>query len=179
MPEPILLHVVFIGAECTGKTTLTKAVADHFAAPWSQEFVRTHVERIQRPLNSNDLVPIARGQIAFEDAATAQADRWVFHDTNLLASIFYADYYFQTHLDWVDSIFLSRPYHHYFLCTPDIPWEADPGQREGPHVRDMLHHRFKATLEQYQLPFTAVGGTLNERTNQVCHDLRHLFPHYF
>jgi nicotinamide riboside kinase len=175
MPEPSPLHIVFIGAECTGKTTLTAAVAHQFQAPWSSEFVRTHVERIRRPLTVEDLDPIARGQIAYEDAATAQAG----HDTNLLASIFYAGHYFHTRLSWVDSTFLTRPYHHYFLCQPDIPWEPDPGQREGPHVREALHHRFKATLEQYQVPFTPIGGSLNERLERVCHALRQRFPSHF
>jgi len=159
--------IVFIGAECTGKSTLTKAIAEHYNEPCSAEYVRQHVEKLDRPLDASDLEPIARGQIQLEDEAVAKAKRFVFHDTNLLSSIFYAEYYFETHIPWVDDTFLKRSYSKYFLCEPDFPWEPDPGQRESPETRLKLQHLFQQILNRYAIPFTKLSGPLDQRLKQV------------
>ncbi len=113
------------------------------------------------------LDPIARGQIRLEDEAATKAKQWVFHDTNLLSSILYAEHYFDTHIDWVDEVFRQREYTQYFLCEPDIPWEADPGQREGPQTRSDLQILFEGILKRYNIPFVRLNGTLEERTQRV------------
>ncbi len=160
-------RVVFIGAECTGKSAIAQAVAERLGEPWSREYVRQHVDQLDRPLDKSDLEPIARGQIRLEDAAYAKASKYVFHDTNLLSSILYAEHYFNTHIEWVDESFQSRVYDRYFFCQPDIPWKADPGQRESPQEREKLHKLFESTLERFQIPCIPLEGSLVQRMNTV------------
>lgn len=160
-------RIVFIGAECTGKSAIAQAVAERLGEPWSKEYVRQYVDQLDRPLNKSDLEPIARGQIRLEDAAYATASKYVFHDTNLLSSIFYAEHYFDTHIDWVDELFQSRDYDCYYFCQPDIPWKADPGQRESPQEREKLHKLLESILEQYRIPYIPIEGSLVDRMNTV------------
>ena len=101
-------RIVFIGAECTGKSTIARAVAEHFGDPCSDEYVRQYVEQLDRSLDESDLEPIAQGQIRLEDDAYAKAARYVFHDTNLLSTILYAEHYFYTSIHWVDERFTSK-----------------------------------------------------------------------
>lgn len=164
-------RIVFIGAECTGKTTLTRAVAEHLEEPWSREFVREYVETVQRELRAEDLDAIAKGQIRGEDAAVAKARHRVLHDTNLLSTILYAEHYFDTHLAWVDRDFAQRRYHRYFLCEPDFPWQADPGQRESAEERARLQLCFESMLRRYDLSFVRVSGPLDQRITQVLRSL--------
>lgn len=172
IPDPKPLRIVFIGAECTGKTTLSRAIAAHFREPCSTEYVRQHAEKIKRPLDASDLDPIARGQIKLEDDAFAQARKWVFHDTNLLSSILYAEHYFSTHIAWADEAFLKRNYATYFLCEPDFPWEADPGQRESPEERIKLQCLFEVILRRYEIPFVRLKGPLPARVDCVIKQLK-------
>ena len=152
-------RIVITGAESTGKTTLAEALAGWFGEPWTPEFVRLYVSRHPRPLLRDDLEPIACGQLEQEDLATEKATRFLFHDTNLLSSIIYAKHYFDTVLDWVNHAFLQRDYRLYLLCCPNIPWVADPGQRESPQTRETLHEVFLQTLDAMRLPYKLIDGS--------------------
>jgi NadR type nicotinamide-nucleotide adenylyltransferase len=165
--EAYLRRIVFTGAECTGKSTLARAIADHYNEPLSREYVRDHVNGLERDLTALDLDPIARGQLKYEDEAYRKAKKLVFHDTNLLSSILYAEHYFDTQIKWVDDRFLERNYAVYFLCMPDFPWQSDPGQRVGPKEREKLQSLFVKILKRFNISYVEVSGDLQERVEQV------------
>jgi len=160
-------RLVITGAESTGKSTLATNLARHYGEPCSIEFVRSYVDNLTRELKATDLEAIARGQVAVEDAATSTARHFSIHDTNLLSSIIYADYYFQTTINWVNEAFTHRNYDLYLLCMPDIPWVADAGQRESPQLRDQMHGLFQAQLDELRLPYVEISGSRDERLTQA------------
>ena len=166
-------RIVITGAESTGKSTLARALSDYYQEPWSQEFVRSYVGQLDRELNSADLEPIAKGQLALEDAALQQAHQLVIHDTNILSSIIYAQHYFGITLKWVNKRFEERIYDLYLLCMPDIPWEADNGQRESPETRTQLHRKFKTKLDFLNLPYVKIYGSKEERLQQAVLNIEH------
>jgi len=151
-------RIVVTGAESTGKTTLAKALSGYYGEPWTPEFVREFVKTQGVSPAKDDLDPIARGQLTQEDLGARQARRIVFHDTNLLSSIIYANAYFDTVLDWVNDAFLSRDYTLYLFCQPDFPWVEEPGQRESPDARERFHRLFRESLERLELPFVEIAG---------------------
>jgi nicotinamide riboside kinase len=67
----VCLTVCLIGPECTGKTTLAERLALRFHAPWVPEYAREYALRVGRLLTFDDVEPIARGQMALEDALNA------------------------------------------------------------------------------------------------------------
>ena len=161
-------RIVLTGAECTGKSTLAQALSGYYGEPWTTEFVRSYVDQLDRELRKEDLTPIAKGQIAAEDAGWAKSKRFVIHDTNLLSSILYATHYFETTCDWVNEAFLERKYTLYLLCSPHgIEWEEDPGQRDSPSAREALHLMFKERLEKLKLPYLQVYGDETLRFGQA------------
>lgn len=170
------LRIVFIGAECTGKTTIATEVARSFNEPCSAEFVRQYAQALDRPLEARDLDPIARGQIRIEDEARDAARQYVFHDTNLLSSILYAEHYFDSHLAWVDEAFSQRTYSLYFLCSLDVPWEDDPGQRVGPNERAKLQPLFQKILSRYNIDPVTLSGPIEKRIQTVLTTLTGLQP---
>ena len=152
-------RIVITGAECTGKSTLAKALSDYYSEPWTAEFVRSYVDQLDRELIHADLEEIFYGQIAAEDAGWAKSKRFVIHDTNLLSSIIYANHYFETTSDWVKEAFLKRDYTLYLLCSPNgIKWEDDSSQRDSPSAREKLHSMFKESLEKLKLPYLLLNG---------------------
>ena len=164
-------RIVITGAECTGKTTLARALSGYFGEPWTGEFVRDYAAQLDRPLAEADLEPIGRGQLEREDLGAARARRFVFHDTNLLSSILYAKHYFDTEIEWLNDAFLARDYALYLLCLPDFPWAPDPGQREGADTRAKLQGKFRQSLERLELPFVEIGGSPEKRLNTAARTL--------
>ena len=159
-------RIVLTGAESTGKSTLAKALAIHYNAPISDEFVRHYVDQLDRELTDADLLPIALGQLSAEAAATKKATSIVFHDTNILSSIIYAKHYFNESVTKADNAIQGNHYSLYLLCETDIPWVADEGQRESPETRQELQTLFELELQNRDLPYIKISGTLEDRVQQ-------------
>lgn len=159
-----MYRIVLTGAESTGKSTLATALASHFKAPYSKEFVRNFVDQTRRPPDLRDLETIAAGQISLEDASLAKATgNLVFHDTNLLSTLIYAKHYMGGNLDWLAEQFTARSYDLYLLCMPDFPWMPDPGQRESDQTRQCLHKKFLQHLDSMRQPYVCIYGSHDER----------------
>jgi NadR type nicotinamide-nucleotide adenylyltransferase len=141
-----ILRVVVTGTECTGKTTLTSKLADRLSEPWSAEFVREYLARKAAPLTQADVEPIARGQLAGEDAAIARARQIALHDTDLLSTTVYARHYYEACPTWIEEAARRRLADLYLLLQPDVPWVADGLQRDRPHEREHLHEAFRSAL---------------------------------
>lgn len=167
--------IVFTGAECTGKSTLSRVIAERLKEPRSSEFVRDYVEKLDRDLLESDLDPIAKGQFAYEDTAISEAKKYAILDTNILSSIVYADHYFNIELPWVNQAFQERKYHLYFLCEPDFPWVEDPGQRESDTTRSILQKKIINRLDSYAIPYVSLSGSLEERTHNVMKSIHSTF----
>ena len=164
---PKTKRIVLTGAESTGKSTLAKSLSEYYRAPWSREFAREYVHSLGRELQAKDIETIAQGQLALEDTAVNKAQGIVLHDTNILSTIVYADYYFGEALDWATSILPERGYSLYLLCSPDITWVADPGQRASPNARTSLHQLFTARIKKYDLPYQQISGSHENRLSQA------------
>jgi NadR type nicotinamide-nucleotide adenylyltransferase len=142
--RPVL--IVVTGSECTGKTTLAHDLAARFSAPCSPEFAREYLERQARPLGPDDVEPIARGQVAVEDAALAGAAGVVIKDTDLVSTVVYAHHYYGGCPAWIEHEARERLGDVYLLLHPDVPWVADGLQRDRPEARVLLHGLFRERL---------------------------------
>ena len=170
-----MIRVVLTGAECTGKTTLAKALSSYYSEPWTDEYARTYAEAIQRPLTGEDVEPIARGQLAHEDSILDEARQFTLHDTNLLSTIIYAKHYYALDLEWLNNTFLRRDYALYLFTAPNgIEWEADTGQRESAEGRETLHQKFRRNLFRLQLPTMELRGSQEERFNEAIQAIDHI-----
>ena len=162
-----MYRVVITGTESTGKTTLVEQLAAHFEAPFSKEFVRDFVQSIDRPIQKQDLNAIISGQINYENKAFENSPKLVFHDTNLLSNMIYADYYFKQHSKELDLALSSNQYDLYLFCQNEIPWEPDGAQRDSPHARNEIHQAFGDVLEVCEVPVVKIKGNPEERFNQA------------
>lgn len=59
--------VVIIGPESTGKSTLCKMLAQHFNTLWCPEFAREYLLTNGKSYDFDDLLTIAKGQLALEE----------------------------------------------------------------------------------------------------------------
>jgi NadR type nicotinamide-nucleotide adenylyltransferase len=164
-------RLVVTGSEGTGKTTLSRALADRLGAPWVAEYARIYAERVARPLTEEDVEPIARGQMAAEDAAAAENPPLLVLDTDLTSTVAYARHYYGGCPDWIVTEAVRRRADVYLLCEIDAPWVAD-GVRDQPLQRDVVQAVFRETLRELGAQVVAVSGPPDERLTRALESAR-------
>ncbi len=160
--------IVLTGPESSGKTTLAEQLAAHFGTVWVPEFARQYLEKLSRPYVADDLLEIARGQMALEDAMAEKATNGlVFLDTSLEVVKIWSEVRFGFCDEKIEQWLAQRLPDHYLLCLPDLPWSPDP-QRENPNDRDVLLERYRRELREKSIPFSQVWGVGSMRlTNAI------------
>ncbi|MFC1859834.1 AAA family ATPase [Thermodesulfobacteriota bacterium] len=171
-------RVVIIGAECTGKTTLARLLAKHYGTVWLPEYGREYIQNKQSDPEPEDIPNIARRHLANEDALVREADRLIICDTDMIVTSVLSEYYFEKCPEWIKRASYERRYDLYLLTDTDIPWQADPFQREGPHIRGMLHKRFFEELKNRKVPFVLISGPLEKRIKTAAAAIDRLFEDF-
>ena len=162
-------RVVVTGSESTGKTTLTKALAEHFDCPYSLEAARLYLEEQGRILTVDDISPIAMRQIELEETAIRQARGLVIHDTDLLSTLIYSQHYYGVSPEWIRKMVTERVADLYLLCDIDLPWMPDGLQRDSGSTEQRLdiHHQFIDLLENSGQPWSLIQGSGQARFEQT------------
>ena len=163
--EESCLRIVVSGSECTGKTALARALAADFRAPFSSESARDYVNELGRAVQFSDVEPIARRQIAIEDALLGNDSRMYIFDTDLFSTLIYSRLYFGRCPDWIEPLCRARRADLYLLCGIDLPWVKDNFQRgQGtPAERQHAHSLFARVLHKNGCSVTAVSGLNDSR----------------
>ncbi len=156
------LKVVLFGPESTGKTTLSKQLAEHYNTQWVPEYMREYLQKkwdqTKKTCTYDDLLPIAIGQMKLENQLTLKANKLLFSDTNLLELKVYSEVYYQESVPEILNKFsLENHYDLYLLTYIDVPWIPDD-LRDKPKEREKMFLRFKESLEKYKLPYVVIKG---------------------
>lgn len=176
IPKPTISHVkkvLILGAECTGKSTLTQDLGTYFHAPIVNEFMRTYLAKKPRDYACQweDLLPIAIGQIIGENQTISQAERqqspYIFCDTGLFEIMVYSHWYF----DACPSEIKQHANHYRYdlvLLTDNIgvEWVAD-GMRDLPHGHNKMRQNFVNFLNAFDMGFIAISGNRQQRVQTV------------
>jgi NadR type nicotinamide-nucleotide adenylyltransferase len=167
--QALIRKVAVLGPECSGKTTLSIALAAHFGAPWVAEMARGYLERIGRAYKEPDLLLIAKAQLAEERAKSESHSngppRFLFCDTEMITIRIWSHEKYGRVVTALEQLVQQNNYDHYLLCRPDIPWEADP-LRENPTDRGRLFHLYEAALIELGRPYTIIEGTPAQRLHR-------------
>ena len=172
----MLKKIVVIGPESTGKSTLCKQLAQHSETAWCPEFAREYLLTNGTNYEFDDLLTIARGQLALEDEYTARLEANslpmleagghlpLFIDTDMYVMKVWCEFVFnKCHRFILDEI-LTRQYDLYLLCNVDLPWVQDE-LREYPdlHTRKKLYSIYKDIMVNQPVPWVDISGDYEER----------------
>lgn len=166
-----ILKLVIIGPESTGKSWITQKLAQHFGGVAVAEYAREYLETHGTQYTPDDLLNIAQGQIAAEEAGVQQlrnsgyANPLLFIDTDMYVMKVWSEFVFGSCHPWILDQAATRTYDAYLLCKPDIPWVRD-NLREYPDLetREKLYHYYRDILINQSTPWFEVQGTYPERT---------------
>lgn len=162
-----LQRVAILGAESSGKSTLSEALARHYGTLWVPEYLREFVDTLGRVPHEEDQYGIALAQRAREDAAAEEARRLLFCDTTPLMTALYSRVYWGRVDAQLARLDARHDYAWTFVTAPDTPWEPDGLQRESEEVRQMVHRRLVETLAARGIAYTLLEGDLPHRMRQV------------
>ncbi|GAA2370949.1 nicotinamide-nucleotide adenylyltransferase [Dactylosporangium salmoneum] len=184
-------RVVVVGAESTGTTTLTRALATHLrlrggafaTTAWVEEYGRTLTSLKMADLAPGqgvadlewtraDFVTVAREQNAAEDAAARSGGPILLCDTDSFATAIWEERYLGSASSAVRDA-ARRP--HLYLLTSDegVPF-ADDGMRDGEHLRAWMTGRFRDELAARGVPWIELTGPFRARLSravQACDEL--------
>ncbi|MEN2506753.1 AAA family ATPase [Stutzerimonas stutzeri] len=161
--------LVLIGAESTGKSWLAARVQQRFGGVVVGEYVRHFIDSEQRDTCLADIPAIARGQLAWEDAARRQRPELLILDTHLLSNMLWSQTLFGNCPAWLEDELLTRRYDLHLLLSPDgAEWHAD-GQRCQPDAAERwaFHEACRSWLQRHRQPFVEIAGDWARREQQA------------
>jgi NadR type nicotinamide-nucleotide adenylyltransferase len=171
--------IVVIGPESTGKSTLCSQLAEHYKTLWCPEYAREYLETNGMDYTYDDLLTIAKGQIALEEAMshelramskennnsqlTANSSK-LFIDTDMYVMKVWCEFAFGKCHSWILNQAASRQYDLYLLCNVDLPWTKDE-LREYPDLetRNKLYHFYKDIMVNQPVSWVNITGDYEER----------------
>jgi HTH-type transcriptional repressor of NAD biosynthesis genes len=163
----LVRRVAIVGAESTGKTTLSKQLADVFQTEWVREFGREYCEgRDALMLALEDFEAIGRGQLEAEDAAATLANRVLICDTELHTTCTWSEMIAHARPLWLVEAARERRYHLVLLLGEDVPWVND-GTRVLQDRRAEHTRRLRTALESAGQDYVELRGPYEGRLGRA------------
>jgi NadR type nicotinamide-nucleotide adenylyltransferase len=158
-------RVVILGPESTGKTSLSAQLAEHYGTRWVPEYAREYLMKKGMNYDYNDLLTIAKGQLALETKIESELlsedipSGLIVVDTNMYVMQVWCEFVFQKCHSWILEQIVERTYDLYLLCNIDLPWVKDE-LREYPNIesRIKLYHMYKEILVSQNVPWVEISG---------------------
>jgi nicotinamide riboside kinase len=154
--------VAILGAESTGKTTLSQQLAMTlsqlgYAVLVVEEYLREFCEREGRTPQRNEQLLIASEQTRRIEAA-AQTAELVIADTTALMTAVYSDWIYQDLTLYPTAILAHCTYALTLVTATDLPWVADGLQRDGPQVCEPISRLVNQVLSRHRIAYYTVSG---------------------
>lgn len=153
-----MIRVVLTGSECTGKTTLARALAEHYGTTFVPEAVREYVDAKGAPPEYDDVDEIARLHLALADRVAKEASGLLIFDTDLMSTWIYSRHYYGDCPAWIDPELAARHGDLYLLAGIDVPWVPDGDQRDRGHMREEMQALFRDELVRRGFRFVEIEG---------------------
>lgn len=160
------VKVLFLGAACTGKTTICKACAKKFREPYINESAREYMEMHDLhpgELDENHFIKANKMQIANMNKKMKVANRYLFIDSGAIVCInfFTSDEtkeVIKKQIEMSDII---------FLCDNDIPYICDSRRSDDIDLAIDAQKQIIKFLKDNEVPYIMLHGDLKERIETV------------
>jgi len=168
--------VALVGGECTGKSTLARALSDSLPAAIVFEALRAFTDAHGRVPKPEEQVEIVMAQQEAEATITAEtALDWVVCDPATLMTAVYSQIYFgDDALVAAAIVHAELTYDAIIWCDRELPWTPDPGQRDGAEWRDRAHVALTEILPLINIPIFVASGSESDRLTGTLEFLAHM-----
>ena len=142
------------GPECSGKTTLSKSLAEHFKGKYLAEPARKILNGAVG-YTPKDLLIILRAYTHRDDVNFS--DTKLFLDTDLQNLFLWWQEKYGPAPRKLFQAYKAQSERFFLLCKPDLPWVYDP-LRENPIDRERIFALYYRDMVDRQLPFAVIEG---------------------
>lgn len=118
-------NIAIVGAESSGKSTLTKKLAHYFNTNYAPEYARSYIETHGSSLSSNNLIHIAKAQITHSNILKTFSYKYLFNDTDALTTQCWHQTFFNTKSPEIESLIQKQSIDLYILLPVQPIWEDD------------------------------------------------------
>ncbi len=173
----MIIKVVVIGPESTGKSSLCEQLANHYNTEWVKEYAREYLLTNGTEYSYDHLLEIAKSQLDLENAAiqlvenkttniseSNSTSQIILLDTNMYVLKVWCEFVFEKCHPWILNQIVENSYDLYLLCDVDLPWVKDE-LREYPdlEIREKLYHHYKDLLVNQSTPWVNISGNYQQR----------------
>ena len=152
--------VVVSGPESTGKTELSKNLANKIGTVFVPEYARTYIEKLDRHYTYSDVEYIAKYQIAQEKNYEVKASNGVLiFDTWFIITKVWFDLFFGKCPDWIIHHIELSKIDLFLVCNTDLPWIPDPVRENGGEKREQLFHLYCKEISSFGFKYEIINGT--------------------
>ena len=162
-----VIRVALLGAESTGKTSLSQHITDALLAQGQMAVYVPEVLREWCQMNGRTPALHEQRQIAQQQAERIFSIRegWVIADTTPLMTAVYSDYVFNDPSLYDEALELQAQFDLTLVMGLDVAWVPDGLQRDGEHVRQPVDSLIRQAMAKKQLPFKVIYGQDQARLN--------------
>ncbi len=162
-----LIRIALLGAESTGKTSLSLAMSDLLKTQGQMAF--TVPEKLREWCHHHGRTPKVHEQAliaqAQSEAIFSRTEGWVIADTTPLMTAVYSDCIFQDKSLYEFALKQQSKFDVTLVMGLDVAWVADGLQRDGAHVREPVDTLLRQALTHANIPFMVVYGQGQARLN--------------
>lgn len=171
-------RIAILGATSSGKSTLSKRLAEVYETVCVQEYGRTYVEEMARagrrkPTEwfKEDLPIFAQGQTAAENTAAYRANKRLICDTDVLTTCTWWQTHFTEDLPrWMEHEMLTKNYDSTYVLSP-LQFEQDGTRTMADwNSRMKFHVQLLRNLDRTQREYEILPAEYNlvDRAHAVC-----------
>ncbi|MDH7974743.1 AAA family ATPase [Sphingomonas sp. AR_OL41] len=176
LPPPVRGHyartICLHGPESTGKSTLARQLAQHFATAFVPEYGRTWCATFGNDLVRDDLRLIARAQDAMANSLRRRCNRRLILDTDPLMTAAWSEMMLGAHDPWFDR--WDEPADLYLLLDIDLPWVDDGTRLFGaPADRRRFFDLCVRQLDRRGVRWAMVSGIGDARRDHALEAISH------
>jgi HTH-type transcriptional repressor of NAD biosynthesis genes len=163
--QPYFVKLVCLyGPESTGKSTLTKRLAEHYQTAWVTEVAREMIS--SNDFTLDDIIAIGKAQTERVKIKLKTANKVLLCDTDLITTQVYSRKYLNAVPPILTSLEREIRYDLYCLMDIDVPWIAD-GLRDLGNQRQEMFNLFKSELDNRKIGYTVISGDYAARESQI------------
>lgn len=157
----LLLKVVILGTECTGKTTLTEKLAKYFKCSFVYEAGRDIIAN-SNTFTFDDLYLVATEHAKRIEKSILADSPLVIIDTDIHTTKSYSLFTFEKELEISTDIYNSNKAYLYLYLNNDVEYLQD-GTRLIEEERNLLDLSHRQVLKDHNIEFTEITGDWDKR----------------